>query len=169
MAEIHSSESGLNTCNHRFKISISPQVRLAGCSSWCCVFSVPWSLVMFLCYAPSVMLFWILSSSSFLWPWITLPVFCRETNAAGGLHCHPKTKLWMQPLLWKWIKEVYFGSKKLSEKSRSKTMRPDRELVSFRLSIHNIVYYSRPNSLEFDYASSSINYKQMRSKNKKMV
>uniref|UniRef100_U7DVT3 Uncharacterized protein n=1 Tax=Populus trichocarpa TaxID=3694 RepID=U7DVT3_POPTR len=64
--EIHSSESGLNTCNHRFKISISPQVRLADCSSWCCVFSVPRSLVMFLCYAPSVMLFWILSSSSFL-------------------------------------------------------------------------------------------------------
>uniref|UniRef100_A0A2K1Y820 Uncharacterized protein n=1 Tax=Populus trichocarpa TaxID=3694 RepID=A0A2K1Y820_POPTR len=30
--EIHSSESGLNTCNHRFKISISSQVRLAGCS-----------------------------------------------------------------------------------------------------------------------------------------
>ncbi|KAL3574833.1 hypothetical protein D5086_022934, partial [Populus alba] len=32
--EIHSSESGLHTSNHRFKISISPQVRLAGCSSW---------------------------------------------------------------------------------------------------------------------------------------
>ncbi|KAL9334705.1 hypothetical protein Peur_071886 [Populus x canadensis] len=106
--EIHSSESGLNTCNHRFKISISPQVRLAGCSSWCCVFSVPRSLVM-------------------------------ETNAAGGLHCHPRSKLWMQLLLWKWIKEVYFGSKKLSEKSRPKTMRPDRD---FGRSMQNIVYYT---------------------------
>eukprot|EP00258_Populus_trichocarpa_P022240 XP_024438259.1 uncharacterized protein LOC112323296 isoform X1 [Populus trichocarpa] len=64
--EIHSRESGLHTSNHLFKISISPQVRLAGCSSWCCVFSVPWSLAMFLCYASLVVLFWILSSISFL-------------------------------------------------------------------------------------------------------
>uniref|UniRef100_A0A2K1Y814 Uncharacterized protein n=1 Tax=Populus trichocarpa TaxID=3694 RepID=A0A2K1Y814_POPTR len=42
------------------------EVRLAGCSSWCCVFSVPWSLAMFLCYASLVVLFWILSSISFL-------------------------------------------------------------------------------------------------------
>ncbi|XP_011012076.1 PREDICTED: uncharacterized protein LOC105116420 [Populus euphratica] len=42
------------------------EVGLAGCSSRCCVFSVPRSLAMFLCYAPLVMLFWILSSTSFV-------------------------------------------------------------------------------------------------------
>jgi len=39
---------------------------LAVRSSWCCVFSLSRSLVMFLCYAPLVVLFWILSSISFV-------------------------------------------------------------------------------------------------------
>jgi hypothetical protein len=68
MVEIHSSESGLNTSNHRFNILISPQVRLAGCSiiMVLCFFSLPRSLVMFLCSAPLVVLFWILTSISFI-------------------------------------------------------------------------------------------------------
>ena len=53
-------------------------------------------------------------------PWITLPIFCRETEAAGGLHGHPKSRLWMQPwssstfwqlLLWRWIKPLNFCDK----------------------------------------------------------
>jgi hypothetical protein len=55
-------------------------------------------------------------------------------------------------------------TEKLSEKLRPKTMRSDRDLVSFRLGIQNIVYYTRPNSKAL---LSLITYKQIRSKYKK--
>lgn len=36
---------------------------------------------------------------------ITLPTFRRETEAVGGLHCHPKSRLWMQP----WSSTTFFS------------------------------------------------------------
>ncbi|KAL9372199.1 hypothetical protein Peur_034443 [Populus x canadensis] len=59
--EIHSIESGLNTSNHCFKISISQQL------------------------------------DQFYFQWEKEVNRELETEAAGGLHCHSRSRLWMQP------------------------------------------------------------------------